>query len=622
MKKITFEILFLFFAFCSMAQNVAINATGNAPDGSAMLDVQSTNKGLLIPKMGQAQRIAISNPATGLLLYQTDGTAGFYYNSGTPASPVWTALSSAFSGGWSLTGNSGTNSSINFLGTTDNKPLNFRINNLYAGQLHAGTGNVFVGLKAGQNNTTGFSNIAIGNGALFSNTDRSNLVAIGDSALYNNGTGASQADDANFNTALGSKALFSNTTGFYNTATGFNSLSNSTTGNWNAAFGSYSLYNNTTGTDNTALGNGTLRNNSIGINNTAVGSGSLYYNVTGNQNTAVGAGALVLNNANRNTALGASTLTNNTSGFSNTSLGFATLSENTTGNYNTAGGYEALEFNTTGSENTALGLWALLANTVGNFNTAVGGYAMYGNSTGYSNSAFGYDALKSNSSGFQNTAIGDSALYKNSTGVWNTAVGRSALADNTGGFYNLALGAFSGTDPATPNLHNTVSIGNNGWLNAASNQVFIGNNSSTYIGGYVGWSIYSDGRIKNQVKEDVKGLDFIVRLRPVTYHRNIDIATQISGNKPIKDFPEKYDAEKIKYSGFIAQEVEKAATEAGYDFSGIKKPRNDKDLYTLDYASFVVPLVKAVQEQQDMIDKQNKIIDDLIKRITVLEAKK
>ncbi len=62
---------------------VAINTTGNDPDTSAMLDVSSTTKGLLIPRMTQAQRTAIASPATGLLVFQTDGSAGFYYYYGT-----------------------------------------------------------------------------------------------------------------------------------------------------------------------------------------------------------------------------------------------------------------------------------------------------------------------------------------------------------------------------------------------------------------------------------------------------------------------------------------------------------------------------------------------------------
>jgi predicted RNase H-like nuclease (RuvC/YqgF family) len=54
-------------------------------------------------------------------------------------------------------------------------------------------------------------------------------------------------------------------------------------------------------------------------------------------------------------------------------------------------------------------------------------------------------------------------------------------------------------------------------------------------------------------------------------------------------------------TGFLAQDVAKAAHELNYEFSGVDIPDNDKDLYTLRYSEFVVPLVKAVQEQQDEI---------------------
>ena len=66
-----------------LAQNAAINSTGAAPNASAMLDVSSTTKGLLAPRMTAAQRGSIATPATGLLVYQTDGTDGFYYYDGS-----------------------------------------------------------------------------------------------------------------------------------------------------------------------------------------------------------------------------------------------------------------------------------------------------------------------------------------------------------------------------------------------------------------------------------------------------------------------------------------------------------------------------------------------------------
>jgi hypothetical protein len=71
------------------------------------------------------------------------------------------------------------------------------------------------------------------------------------------------------------------------------------------------------------------------------------------------------------------------------------------------------------------------------------------------------------------------------------------------------------------------------------------------------------------------------------------------------------EKEKILYTGFIAQEVEKTARELGYDFSGVDKPQNEHSLYGLRYAEFVVPLVKAVQEQQKIIEEQKAEIEFL-----------
>ena len=79
------------------------------------------------------------------------------------------------------------------------------------------------------------------------------------------------------------------------------------------------------------------------------------------------------------------------------------------------------------------------------------------------------------------------------------------------------------------------------------------------------------------------------------------------------------EKEKIIFSGFLAQEVEQAAKAIGYDFSGLDKPANENSFYGLRYAEFVVPLVKAIQEQQQMIqalqkanEEQKKMIENLI----------
>ncbi|HOZ79343.1 MAG TPA: hypothetical protein PLY34_15220 [Ferruginibacter sp.] len=72
-----------FFSASGFSQSVSINNTGAAADSTAMLDVSSTTKGLLIPRMTAQQRTAIASPATGLLIYQTNGDPGFYYFNGS-----------------------------------------------------------------------------------------------------------------------------------------------------------------------------------------------------------------------------------------------------------------------------------------------------------------------------------------------------------------------------------------------------------------------------------------------------------------------------------------------------------------------------------------------------------
>ncbi len=93
MKKLsTFIALFLLISSALFAQ-VGINNDNSVPDASAMLDVKSTSKGMLVPRMTAAQRDAISNPAKGLLIYCTDNNQ-FYSNKGTSASPDWEVISS------------------------------------------------------------------------------------------------------------------------------------------------------------------------------------------------------------------------------------------------------------------------------------------------------------------------------------------------------------------------------------------------------------------------------------------------------------------------------------------------------------------------------------------------
>lgn len=136
MKKflITFLVALPFFGFTQ----IAINTTGNAPDASAALDVDWSGKGLLIPRLSLASNTdgtTISSPATSLLVYNTNASmtggqgVGYYYNAGTPASPNWVKFLVGKEA-WMITGNDNTDPATNFLGTTNDKDLQFRTNNL------------------------------------------------------------------------------------------------------------------------------------------------------------------------------------------------------------------------------------------------------------------------------------------------------------------------------------------------------------------------------------------------------------------------------------------------------------------------------------------------------------
>ncbi|MCS7073239.1 MAG: hypothetical protein NZ108_02105 [Bacteroidia bacterium] len=124
----------------SMAQNVGIGTI--TPNATALLDLTSTTSGLLPPRMTAAQRTAITTPATGLLVYQTDGTSGFYYYNGSS----WVLVSTA-SSGWNITGNAGTNPATDFIGSTDNVDFVTRTNNTERMRVTAG-GNVGIGTTA------------------------------------------------------------------------------------------------------------------------------------------------------------------------------------------------------------------------------------------------------------------------------------------------------------------------------------------------------------------------------------------------------------------------------------------------------------------------------------------
>ena len=533
---------------------------------------------------------------------------------------------------WSLTGNSGTSTS-NFLGTTDNNPLILRVNNQLAGFTGgpnhnnvlfgyysfpgtvSGPGeentvfgsysmvwnnqssrNVVIGRYVMENSITGNENVAIGHSALgYNNYPGDGNVAVGGWALrynnqnYNTAVGYHAAHHNTTGdgiTAIGYRSLWRNTTGEFNTAIGHNSLLNNTTGYWNVALGSGSLYCNTTGHFNTAGGNSSLFFNTTGTCNTGFGQQALSGNMTGSYNTAVGCMALW--------SVSYDPITGDSGygrGEGNTALGFEAIKQVTTGSWNVGIGIQTMHDNSTGSENATLGAHSLFNNKTGNKNVAIGTGSLSSNIGGSDNVAMGYRALSDNKAN-GNVAVGMEALKSNNYGEFNTAIGHKA-------------------NVSAENFNNATAIGYNA-LATASDQVRIGNNSVTSIGGFASWSSISDERIKKNIQQDVPGLVFINKLQPVTYNMDLEetdklLKTFMSPQEIESDLlmqqqtsvsPVDIETRMTKHhhlrTGFIAQAVEKAAQSIGYEFSGIDI--DDRGIYALRYSEFVVPLVKAVQE--------------------------
>lgn len=407
------------------------------------------------------------------------------------------------------------------------------------------------------------------------------------------------------NTAIGSNALSSTTTGTLNTAIGSDALESATTARYNVAVGSNALTGNVSGEFNTAVGANAMSDSASSSNCVAIGYQALTENTSGTDNTAVGSGALILNTAaSENTAIGRSAMSSNIQGERNVAVGCDALLNNSFNDDNTAVGYRALYSNggsvsSNSKLNTAVGAEALEANTSGNSNAAVGYQAIHANTTGQRNSAIGYRALYLNESGLGNTAMGDRALQNNTTGSNNSALGTLAGKYQTG-------------TTTSANYTNTTCLGNSAYA-GGDNQVQLGNSSTTtYAYGSV--QDRSDKRDKTDIRDTRLGLDFIKSLRPVDfrwdmrddYFDDVDderVAVPKDGSRKRNRF----------HHGLIAQEVKQAADEQGIDFGGYQdhKVNGGVDVLSLGYSELIAPLIKAVQEQQAVIEQLQAEIAEL-----------
>ena len=345
-------------------------------------------------------------------------------------------------------------------------------------------------------------------------------------------------------------------------------------------------------------------------------------------NIGVGLTALdALTSGDNNTAVGYSSLTDNTTGLSNTAVGYQSLFKNIDGDANTAIGYHSLYRNTTGNHNTSVGYKSSL-NTTGNGNTTVGYQTLYNNNTGQYNAALGKFALKANTTGSYNTAMGYQALNDaNRTAdvnAYNTALGFNAgntgTNDITTGDKNVLIGSLTAASKAAAT--NQIVIGH-GTSGVGDNYAVIGNSDITrlYAASDGAGVLYADGTIQNsdrRVKKSINtlayGLNFIMKLRPVSYYklhpRNYpqELKDKFYPDGKIRQVgAEDYDKLQV---GFIAQEV-KAVNDEMHAENNIVSIDED-GFHRMDYEKIVVPLVKAVQEQQEQIDELRAQIKSLL----------
>ncbi|HTB99316.1 MAG TPA: Ig domain-containing protein [Ferruginibacter sp.] len=475
------------------------------------------------------------NTSTGVIS-GTPTTAGNYVDtitaingSGTGSQIFNIAIISA----WSLTGNSGTNPTTNFIGTKDNEDLVFERNGLQAGLLNLSLLNTSWGVEALRYNTSGMYNTSVGTYCLSANSTGSYNTSVGYSSL-NASTGGA-------NTSIGANASQHNTSGQSNTVVGANSLFYNLTGSYNSSFGLSALLNNTA-SYNTALGTYSLYSDTSGARNTAVGDSSLFTNITGSNNTVIGYKADVSSSTVSNAislgykasatsnqlaisdsihtiaapglATGAGYVLTDVSGNGNLSLqpNAGSTAWSLTGNSgtnpstnfigttdnkdviikmdnvrsgllddslgNTSWGFNALANNPTGGYNTAVGDGALARNTKGMYNTAVGDGTLSYDTSGVSNTAIGAGVLGNTTSGSYNTGIGEAALSANTTGGGNVSMGYSASIRNRTGNNNTSIGEASLLYDTTGSYN--VALGANALLNSqTSNNVALGANSLT-----------------------------------------------------------------------------------------------------------------------------------------------
>ena len=512
------------------SQGVSINTTGNAADASAMLDISSTTSGLLIPRMDSATIAGISLPATSLLVYQTDKDSGFYFYDGTNWTP-FLIRGTAANSGWSTKGNTGTNPSNNFIGTTDANDWVIRTNNSERARVMS-DGRVGIGT----NNPSGLSALHV-----VSSTDSTQFVKL-------DHTGSS-----NTTLWLGDPNTITNETGVY--------LRSSTKGHLGTAGGA--LIFNIGSSERMRVHSG---NGNVGINETnpqqklhvtgvirQEGTGDFKYEMYDSETDDW---ALATNDdvSPANEGFGIYNIDDSA---------YRLYIQDSDGNIGIGDTQPDQKLHISGN---------ILAESTGptlylkDNNSTVGsnGHQNHVRFTDQNDATTGIIGFSGSSQGMsiQNANSGSGHIQFSTGGLTN------AVIFNHAG--NVSIGTTSSVITQKLVVNGNIAPG-------ATNNNDLGTSSLRWRTIYLvnAPNVSSDRRLKKQIKPLSYGLAALLKMHPVSYQLK--------------------DGDNNKHLGFIAQDLEKITPEV--------VDMGDNNMLGVRYTELIPVLTKAIQEQQEIIEK-------------------
>jgi hypothetical protein len=503
-------------------------------------------------------------------------------------------------------GNGSHNSHFGAFAGENNTAWNSSFFGAFAGRSNTtGSFNSFFGKSAGEKNTTGDLNSFFGANSGFNNSTGSRNTYFGAIVALGNSTGSD-------NSFFGNQTGFTNSTGSFNSFFGGESGYTNTTANHNSFYGYFAGNKNSTGDDNSFFGSTAGQNNSTGADNAFFGRSAGINNTTASNNSFFGSAAGL----------------DNTTGFDNSFLGRSAGRNNTTGANNAFFGANAGYFNTTAGDNAFFGSSAGQNNTAGG-NSFFGSQAGFDNTTGCCNAFFGTFTGSNNTTGEDNAFFGRSTGITNTTGSRNTFMGRAAGAGNSVGSDNTFLGYGSAAGALINNAtaigsrsqvsqSNSLVLGSIDGINGATETVNVGIGTTApqdrlHVNGIIRVISLGAGgatalcrnasnqistcssslRYKEQVQPLHSGLEVIERLRPITF------TWKQSGERDL---------------GLAAEQV--------FEVEPLLATHNGQgQIEGVKYEQLSVVLINAVQQQQEQIKQQQRLIDSLVKTVCAAHPK-